>query len=446
MRKILTIIFALIAFTVPVLAEGIPNANAVCDVSGLARYSGYAIDESTGEWHVHAQETAALIDYLPEAVDELKEFGLCYISLGGNCNTGGLWSELNVMYHRNSRAIGAISAAIYVGDVRYDAVLSSAESPAAGVEAYTARLGADGAELLQALAGTEKFRLEIVGKYVYEREFALRDKESAQAYVGNFTLRGLQGAAAIANEIGAGTHDLWNEAENCLRRAEKSGDERLNGYLGKADRLRIKDKGERVKAYQRLLRENGYYAGEIDGAFGGAVQRATLSVQRFAGLPETGCADAATILFLLDGALSGEAEPAREAVGTLADERCAASLERYWIAPEFAAGNAQDFLARRARSDAGNMLLIVEGRIVNRAAEEVYLPGIVQAAFGAEGAEWPATVLVEADGGKTLESTLNPLGEARLLIYAELPRGALGGGCTLNLQIDGKMQAFALQN
>lgn len=446
MRRILSIIFVLILCATPALGEGIPNANAVCDVSGLTRYAGFVLDESTGEWRVYAQETAALIDYLPEAVDELKEFGLCYISFGGNCGTGELWSELNVIYHRKSKAIGAVSAAIYVGDARYDAVLSPAESPAAEVEAYSARLGATGVELLQALAAAEEFRLEIVGKYVYEQAFALRDKERAQAYVGNFTLRGLRGAAAIANEIGAAAHDLWDGEETRLRRADAMDDKRLSRYLGKADRLRIKDKGDRVKAYQRLLRENGYYAGEIDGTFDGAVQRATLSAQQFAGLPETGCADAETILFLLDGALPGGAEPVREVAGIMADETCAIMLERYWIAPGFAASDAQDILAMRTRSDAGNMLLIVEGSIANRTAGEVYLPGIVHATIRAGGAEWPATVLAEADGGRALDSALNPLGEARLLMYAELPQGALIGDYALNLQLGSTAQVFALQN
>lgn len=53
-----------------------PDARAVCDVGGLSRYSGFVLDASTGEWSVYANETAALLSYLPAATGQLNEMNM----------------------------------------------------------------------------------------------------------------------------------------------------------------------------------------------------------------------------------------------------------------------------------------------------------------------------------------------------------------------------------
>jgi 3D (Asp-Asp-Asp) domain-containing protein len=57
-------------------------------------------------------------------------------------------------------------------------------------------------------------------------------------------------------------------------------------------------RGSDVQYAQKLLADVGYYAGEIDGVFGGGTMQAVVSFQSSVGLPATGVIDPETILYL----------------------------------------------------------------------------------------------------------------------------------------------------
>ena len=57
-------------------------------------------------------------------------------------------------------------------------------------------------------------------------------------------------------------------------------------------------RGSDVRYAQKLLADVGYYAGEIDGIFGGGTLQAVLSFQRSVGLSVTGVINQETILYL----------------------------------------------------------------------------------------------------------------------------------------------------
>lgn len=68
-------------------------------------------------------------------------------------------------------------------------------------------------------------------------------------------------------------------------------------------------RGEDVRTVQRLLADTGYYAGQIDGVFGGATLQAVQEFQAYHGLKPDGKVGKETIAFLLRERSS--AEPGR---------------------------------------------------------------------------------------------------------------------------------------
>ncbi|MBP2640191.1 MAG: hypothetical protein H6Q66_1142 [Firmicutes bacterium] len=64
------------------------------------------------------------------------------------------------------------------------------------------------------------------------------------------------------------------------------------------DLIKIGMRGEKVVVLQKLLAEKGFYAGEIDGIFGGGTQAAVRDFQISNGLPGDGVAGKATMQYL----------------------------------------------------------------------------------------------------------------------------------------------------
>ena len=461
MKKRIIVLVLLAIWAGNALAEALPDAHAVCDVGGLERYSSFVLDEATGEWSVCANETAALMSYLPTAGGQLNEYGMDYFSLGGNCHTGTLWTELNVLYRHPSRQIGALSASFYIGETRYDVALAPKDDGQYGAEAYVARLGPEGIALLKALAESETVELQLVGAHVFRCAFVPQEKESARSSVINYTLRGLDGALEIADWLGARLCGLWSADASALYREDATApDEALTEYLGSADRLCVQDKGKSVTAYQELLRRAGYYPGKLDGTFGTAVQQATLRVQRYAGLLPTGCADRRTLEFLLghigaaeseqpvpadvrDVSVNGEAQPGVQY--RLDDPACTIRIDRFWRADSLSAGTAADALATRACADRDHRLLIAEGRIVNEGMAELYLPDVLKASFACGEGVWTAVALVERNGGTELSSVLAAQDGARLLLYAEMPKRFTQMPDALSLQAGAQALRYELE-
>ncbi|WP_232199130.1 peptidoglycan-binding protein [Thermosinus carboxydivorans] len=71
--------------------------------------------------------------------------------------------------------------------------------------------------------------------------------------------------------------------------------------------LRQGDRGEDVRYLQKMLADKGYYAGAIDGIFGGATMRAVLEFQRDNGLVADGIVGKDTLRYLERAAV----EPSR---------------------------------------------------------------------------------------------------------------------------------------
>lgn len=449
MKKLLTALLLLTLCMGSARAEAVPDAHAFCDVSALERYAGFAQEEATGEWQVCANETKALLDYLPGAAGQLGEYAVYYFTFGGNRSTGAVWTELNIAYRHGSKQINAISASFRVDGVRHDLVLKPKEEPNFGAETYAVRLGMEGVALLDALAGAEKVSLQIIGDYPFTASFEAQAKDTPKNNVVNYVLRGAVSARDIASLLQLAECGLWDESAGnggAVLRSEEVAEagEALSPYLGKADRLCVRDKGNGVKAYQGLLREQGYYPGKLDGTFGAALRQATLQVQQYAGLLPTGCADRQTLEFLLNGqaadaapaatpapdaqAVSGEAD-AQPGIRYRAEmPRCAAQIDRHWRAPKLSATNAKDMLATRECADSGHTLLIAEGWIRNEEAEELLLGDQLSATFQCGGTAWEATLLVEQSGGTRLGTVLGARDAGRLLIFAEVPSDVASEG------------------
>ncbi len=57
-------------------------------------------------------------------------------------------------------------------------------------------------------------------------------------------------------------------------------DETLQSYVDKKDKIKFRDKGEKVKVLQKALKKLGYYKGKIDGSFGKGTEKAVLAFQK----------------------------------------------------------------------------------------------------------------------------------------------------------------------
>ena len=89
-------------------------------------------------------------------------------------------------------------------------------------------------------------------------------------------------------------------------------------------------------------------------------------------------------------------------------------------------------------TDQDDTFLIYEGTVKNLSADELDFYWQMKANVSFGGYEYPCVLVCERNGGRTLMSALPPLGEARLLIFAQVPDiAAEAGEWKLTIEADG---------
>lgn len=178
--------------------------------------------------------------------------------------------------------------------------------------------------------------------------------------------------------------------------------------------------GDRTKAAQaarQALSDAGFLNAKTATEFDETASEAARRAQRYLGMIENGCVDAALVSAL--AAQPVEAAEAAQATENLADV-AEIALNRYWFAGAVSATNAADEL--RTVSNTDNALLAADGFIRNLSQEELRLYMNLEArVIYNDTYAYEAVMLCERDQGTALDTALLPLAQSRLIICAEVP-------------------------
>ena len=121
-------------------------------------------------------------------------------------------------------------------------------------------------------------------------------------------------------------------------------------------------------------------------------------------------------------------------------------LDRWWFAGGVSASNAPESVQSVYNAD--NTLIAVDGMIRNISAEELKLfTGLKARVIYGAGAAYDATVVCECGEGTALDVTMLPMAQARLVVYAEVPRWLAqeDGAWSLELTCGGETLEYDLQ-
>ncbi|MBQ8954174.1 MAG: hypothetical protein IJ048_08665, partial [Clostridia bacterium] len=153
-----------------------------------------------------------------------------------------------------------------------------------------------------------------------------------------------------------------------------------------------------------------------------------------------GIADRALINALTAGTTAQTEAPETDALTPLGGV-CEARVSRCWFASAFASEKGDV----RSAANADDTLFIAEGRVLNTGAEELTFYRQLSAALSYGEVTYPCTLVCETDAGARFDTSLLPLGEARLMIYAEIPARIAGNGeWTLTLAAGGETLVYTL--
>lgn len=409
-------------------AEALDCAAQPVEIENFERYSSYQYDEASGKWSVRANEADGLMDRL-WTYGESNATPLCAfdIEVEGNALTG-VWTPVLRFYYVDGRDIGARAVSVLVDGVRYDFAASSVETKYDGqnAEVVSAPLTKDALTAVKAMITGEKVAVRLIGDRIYTAELD-RETTNTRRRIEAAALDGLEAGLALLEELGIAEYGLWDlgaamweqeygfspafqrcEVEQTLREVSVTDD------FGMVIR---NDQNKAAKAAQEILIESGFMSGSATSTFGENSTRATIRAQRYLGLIETGCMDAQ-----LERALQTAApeKSAAEVEWTDLGGVAEVSLNRYWFADGVSAVNAPQSAQTVFNSD--NVMLAADGLIRNISADELrlYTQLSARVIYG-EMCAYEATVVCECSGGTALDVSLLPMGQARLIVYAEIP-------------------------
>ena len=124
----------------------------------------------------------------------------------------------------------------------------------------------------------------------------------------------------------------------------------------------------------------------------------------------------------------------------VAEGLCELTVERSWVADAVESEGGE----RRAVSDKDDTLIIWEGTVKNLSTEELDFYWQLSAAAKLGEYEYDCVLVCERNEGASLTSALPPLGEARLLIYAEIPE-TVAGETAWTLEIEAEDTSFVIE-
>lgn len=409
-------------------AESLPLAAQALSMEALQRYPSYT-ENAKGQWTVRSNGADALLErFWDEGSDYTQAFCVFTLEAEGDGNTGVWLPVLRVYYAYTSKPLNASAISVLADGVRYDLAAHSSivENGKDKAEMISAPLTQEAVEMIAAMQGAEKLSLRLLGDSTYTTAFDIKST-TARKRLEAASVSALQDAMALLRRAGLENYGLWDRsaaswevkygfAPLCQKGAavlflDSSEIDDEFGMIMKDQRSDAS-----LKA-QQALSSAGFLSGEPGKTFGTTAIAATRRAQKYLGLVETGCADAALVSALGENA----EEEAEEAVEYSVLQNVAGiRLDRYWFAKGVSAPYGPD--AARTAGNGDHLLLAADGWILNLSLEELRLFMHLDAkVIYEDGYTFDATVVCERDGRSDLDISLLPMAKAPLLVYAEIP-------------------------
>lgn len=422
-------------------AFALDNSAVEVDWNALERYASF--EETDAVWTVRSNQAEAALNRMGTEAVPYNGFACFGLELTGDRETGTVVPVLAFYYAGAEKLTGEV-VSIAVNGKRYDLAVYS-ETIIRGkneMERMTAPLDEDGLRLVDEMLNAEELTIALQGKKVFVMDPEKKEKYSSSRE--ELSARSLDALEDMLNEFRAmGEYGLWDINEiwwervygvkPAMQATELPANEEEVADLP----VRLEepmyivssgDQGQAVRDLQKLLNANGYLQGTIDGNYGAGVVQAVAAAQNYLGLMPTGSADE-TLIRMLSGLpmrRNSDGETGSMEADRLysVDSVCEVSISRMWFADAVESSGGD----RRAAADADNTLAIYEGTIKNLSREDLDFYWQVTAALEYGEYEYSCVLVCETNGGDSLSTSLLPLAEARLLVYAEIPKTVAGQG------------------
>lgn len=290
----------------------------------------------------------------------------------------------------------------------------------------SAPLSSEAMAAVEAMIGGESVSVRLIGDNIYTAELD-RQSTNARRSIEAASLSGLVAGAALLKDAGVEAYALWDLSAKAWE--SRYGYAPAFARSAVADTLRdaavtdafgmvmYDQQGSAARAAQEVLIDSGFLSGAASKSFGSSAVSATKRAQAYLGMIVTGCMDAQTEQALLAGR---QAESASAAELTALGSSAEVALDRYWFAEGVSAANA--FQSQQAAGNGDNLLLVADGQIRNVSAENLYFFMQMEARVVYNDVyAYEATVVCERNEGQMLDTMLVPMGQSRLIVYAEIP-------------------------
>ena len=409
-------------------AAEIGCASEVLKTEAMERYPSYICDDVTGKWSVRTNQADGLMERL-WTYGKANSTALCAFNLEieGNAYTGVRTPVLR-FYYMDGQDIDATAVSLLVGETRYDLAASSSEieNERHTAEVISAPLTRDAMKLVDILGSAETASVRLIGERIYTFELDLNTTNSRRR-IETASLNGMESASVLLSETGFDAYDLWDlsaaawEAEHGFKPAfEESVVEKMIGETAIDDDFGMVIRNNQTKAAktaQEILIAHGFMSGSATSTFGENSTSAARRAQHYLGLVETGCMDAKLEKALQAGVISDDAA-AKEL--TSLGGSVALNLERFWFAPGIAPANRSESMYTVSNRD--NVFLAADGFIRNVSSQEMRLFTQIEAKIVCNDAySFEANVVCERDAGESLDMTMLPMAQSRLIVYGEVP-------------------------
>jgi len=436
------------------LAQTVERAAQPLDDSQFAHYP--SLTQEGDLWRVHTPAADALLDRF-WTTGSKTQLTMCVFhpALEGNAQTGVWTPVLRFYYIDGPKAINARAVSLLVDGVRYDLAAASqtVSQGRTSAELITAPLTAEAAQALKALTSAQSISIRLMGDNLYTTTLNAASR-TEQGMIEAASLMGLEAGFALLEEAGLSAYGLWDlsaaawESQYGFRpafaRSEVVSTLREAAVTDAFGMVKANDQGRAAAAAQAILMESGYLSEKVSTTFSQSASEAARRAQRFLGLIETGCMDAQLEQAIAAGRqTAASALPELQSLGTSAG----VMLNRYWFARSVSPAFNPERLQTVHNSD--NVFLAADGLIRNLSAHQMHLFMQAQASVIVNGEYvYAAEMVCEGSEGTALDTLLLPLGQARLIVYAEVPAYLAQDASvswSIQLTADGQTLEFDLQ-
>ena len=431
MKKLLALVLCLMMMISCAMAEEtcLPGAGAADCPDVLLGQASVKVNEADGTWSARSYQTEAVLDWFFDRGDRTETPVVVTVELEGDARTGMVIPLLKV-YHFVSQSDAPVTAvSLLLGEMRYDFNVASQFVSVDGkvCEVLTAPLDAETLMLTDLLSGGTAGAIRLYGEEVTTIEYSLTSTKSIRK-IETAALNAAATVKPMLEAAGMYGYDLWDL--NWIVWEKKTGvkpmivvsavSTDIAGTSTQDDFGMVlpDEKSKAAITAQRLLIDAGFLAGVPEKTFSKLAVIAVKRAQEHYGLVQTGCMD--TVLAArLSGSVPETAAEEKPELVMLGDV-AGIELNRWWIAPEVRASRAVS--TERTVSNSDNALIIADGTMMNASGEQIRFAVDMTAELVCNGQYvFDVIIVCEGNGGTTLETTMIPKAQSRVMVYAEVP-------------------------